>query len=115
MIHFDAIGSTSSRVSGEEMENSGGIVIPVVAIDDTMDLNDKVTMIKMDIEGSELEALKGAKKTIQRDKPKLAICIYHKPEDVIEILEYILSLHDDYKLYIRHYQMSPCETIVYAL
>lgn len=115
MLHFDAIGSTSSRVSDEEMENSGGIVIPVVAIDDTIDVNDKVTMIKMDIEGSELEALKGAKKTIQRDKPKLAICIYHKPEDMWEIPLYIKKLVPEYRLYIRHYSNYGNETVLYAV
>jgi len=67
------------------------------------------------VEGAELEALQGAKQTISRNHPRLAICIYHKPEDVMMIPEYILSLHNGYKLYIRHYQISQCETIVYAL
>jgi len=46
---------------------------------------------------------------------RLAISIYHKPEDIFEIPKYILSLHSDYKLYIRHYQFSECETILYAV
>ncbi|MCI8672219.1 MAG: hypothetical protein HFI89_01815 [Lachnospiraceae bacterium] len=62
-----------------------------------------------------MKALQGAVKTIRRNRPRLAVSIYHKPEDIIELPEYILSLHNDYKLYIRHYQMSSCETILYAL
>ena len=90
------------------------VEIETTSIDEVVG-NEKVSMIKLDIEGAELEALKGAKKTILRDRPRLAICIYHKPEDIVEILDFILSLHEDYKLYIRHYQMSKNETIVYAI
>ena len=72
-------------------------------------------MIKMDIEGSELEALKGSKKVIQRDKPRLAICIYHKPEDMTEIPLYIKELVPEYKLYIRHHSNAGTETVLYAV
>lgn len=77
-------------------------------------ITEKVTFIKMDVEGAELEALKGARKTIMRDHPKLAICIYHKPEDIWEIPCYIKSLVPEYKLYIRHYSNYHCETVLYA-
>ena len=90
------------------------IKISTVAIDDVVD-GEEVSFIKLDVEGAELKALQGAARTIRTFRPRLAISVYHKPEDIIEILEYILSLHDDYRLYIRHYQMSSCETIVYAL
>jgi len=96
-------------------DTQGDVVkIETASIDEVVG-EETVSFIKLDIEGAELEALKGAKNTILRDKPRLAICIYHKPEDVAEILEYILSLHPDYKLFIRHYQMSVNETIVYAI
>ena len=45
----------------------------------------KATYIKMDVEGSELESLKGSSKTIRKYRPRLAISLYHKPEDVFEI------------------------------
>ena len=75
----------------------------------------KVSMIKMDIEGAELEALKGAQNIIRKDRPVLAISVYHKPEDIVEIPKYILSLHDGYRLFMRHYSFSWYDTVLYAV
>lgn len=91
-----------------------GIELDVVAIDEM--LKGKICgFIKMDIEGSEYEALKGAQRTIRKDHPILAISIYHKPEDVIQIPEYILELSESYRFYIRHYSTDLSETILYAI
>lgn len=83
------------------------------AIDSMVD-GGKVTFIKMDIEGAELKALEGAKNTIKRYHPKLAICIYHRPTDIYDIGRYILELNPDYKLHIRHYTAGTGETVLYA-
>jgi len=77
--------------------------------------DEKATFIKMDIEGSELEALKGAQNQIKVNKPKLAICVYHKETDLITIPQFILSLNPDYKLYLRHYGNFSTELVLYAL
>lgn len=89
--------------------------VPVAAIDRVVDAEDKVTFIKIDVEGAELESLKGAKETILRDKPKLAVCIYHKPEDLVDIPLYIHQLVPEYKLYIRHHSNDGSETVLYAV
>lgn len=109
-LHFNACNTGTSRVC-----SNGEIEIPVAPIDELIDAEDRVTMIKMDIEGSELEALKGARNTILRDKPKLAICIYHKPEDMIEIPMYVKQLVPEYKLYVRHHASGEAETVLYAV
>lgn len=107
-LYFDARGDIESRVveDGEEK-------IEVVALDEV--IKEKVTFIKMDIEGSELRALKGARNIIQTYRPKLAICIYHKPEDIVDIPAYIKKLVPEYKFYIRHYSYSAAETVLYAV
>ena len=76
---------------GSRISENGTEVVPVDTIDHVCS-SDKVTFIKMDIEGSELEALRGAADVIRRDKPKLAISIYHKPKDYFEIPFYVKEL-----------------------
>jgi hypothetical protein len=69
----------------------------------------------MDIEGAELEALRGAKNVIKHNKPKLAICVYHKPNDLISIPQYIKGLVGDYKFYLRQHQFVSWDMVLYAL
>ena len=74
----------------------------------------KVDFIKMDIEGSEIFALKGAKKTILKYKPKLAISFYHRPGDFEEIPHIIKSYDNNYKFYISYSGCSDSEYILCA-
>ena len=86
----------------------------VVALDEVL-VEKKISLIKMDIEGAELKSLQGAKKIIQTQKPKLAICVYHKVEDMWAIPLYLKSLVPDYKFAIRHHaNFHVCETVCYA-
>jgi FkbM family methyltransferase len=96
-------------------EDCKSVKTEVCAIDNI--IHTPVTFIKMDIEGSELEALKGASLTITQYKPKLAICIYHKIEDFWEIPLYINSLVPEYKFYICHHDpfFGLNETVLYAI
>lgn len=88
--------------------------ISVDTLDDT--LKDKaVTFIKMDIEGSELPSLKGAEKVISTNLPRLAICIYHSDEDMLDIPEYIIEKYPAYSLYIRQHSTGLAETVLYAI
>lgn len=109
-LYFEARGDVTSHIT----EKKNGHTIQVVTLDSYI-YHETPTLIKMDIEGAELEALIGGKKTIQAFRPKLAICIYHKPEDLFEIPLYIKSLNSDYNLYIRQYSNTRYETVCYAV
>ena len=107
-------GDFETQISaGASVGSSGTVQVPAQSIDNLLD-GQPVTFIKMDIEGSELAALHGAEQSIRKYRPRLAICIYHKPEDVYEIPLYILSLIPDYKFTIRHYSANQWETVLYA-
>lgn len=109
---FQGNNWSQSRIS-----KYGSKRINVVAIDDFFEEypDDIPTFIKLDIEGAEMQALRGASKIIKQYKPKLAIAIYHKTNDIFEIPELILQLNSSYKLYIRQYSKSNGEMICYAI
>jgi hypothetical protein len=68
----------------------------------------------MDIEGEELSAIKGAENTIKAYKPKMLISCYHKSEDLLEIPKAVLSIRNDYKVYMRHFPSVPAwDTVFY--
>lgn len=111
-LHFNAEGGKGSAISSKADEHT--ITVPVQAIDDTPECAN-ATFIKMDVEGAEMDALLGAKNTILRNKPKLAICIYHKHRDFVDIPNWIHKLVPEYQLYVRHHSFSVNETVLYAI
>lgn len=85
----------------------------VKKLDDILS-GERITFIKMDVEGSEFEALKGAENIIRTQKPKLAICVYHRTSDFWEIPLLIKKFNNNYNFAIRHHKKNNCETVVYA-
>ncbi len=112
---LNGTGSALEQASPNHTNPLPQITVPVEAIDQCPACRD-MTYLKMDIEGAELPALKGAEQTIRKQRPKLGICIYHSNRDLIEIPLWILSLQLNYKLYVRHHgQYGLAETVLYAV
>jgi len=105
---FDATGTAASMVG------SGSYQVDSIPLDDILAL-ESPTYIKMDIEGSEIEALIGAQKTIKKKLPVLAICAYHKQDHLWKIPKYIKSISDDYSLFLRRYSDECWELVCYAI
>ncbi len=99
------------RGSGSKISDHGTVDIPVDRLDDV--LNESVTFIKIDIEGSELDAIEGSVETILKYHPRLAVCVYHNVGDFWKIPKRILSIREDYKIYLRHYTESIYETVMF--
>lgn len=103
--------AASARLTADIQEKDK---VDVVVLDE--DIEEKVTLIKMDIEGSEKAALRGCQRHILEDAPRLAICVYHKLDDVYWLPRYVKSLNPEYKFYLRHYDPYGIgETVMYCL
>ena len=98
----------SSRLSQE-----GEVAVHSVVLD--TEITEKIGFLKMDIEGSEAAALAGCKKHIAEESPVMAVCVYHRPNDLYEIAAQILSYNESYDLYLRHYTFWADETVLYAI
>lgn len=103
----EGLGSSSS------VNESGAIEIELTTIDQEID--GEVSLIKMDLEGFEAQALTGAKQKISQYNPKLAIAVYHKGDDIWQLTEQILSYNSNYRLRLRQYTEGWSETVMYFM
>ena len=106
-ISGSGVGATTSDL---------GKTVSCTSIDDFVKTNnlDRVDMIKMDIEGYEMNALKGAVETLKKFKPKLALSVYHGGEDLARVPLFIEDLELGYRMYLRHFTPYHTDTILFA-
>jgi hypothetical protein len=102
-------GDYGSGVVGD----SGGTAIQTVRLDDAL-ASFEPTMIKMDIEGAERDALRGAENLIRRMKPDLAVCVYHYVSDYWEIPLLLAEFNPGYAFYLRAHSSCTMETVLYV-
>jgi FkbM family methyltransferase len=117
---YEDSGMASSFVSIPEIGVGGSMAqgVPVTSLDAVFGAlpdAELPTFIKMDIEGAEREALLGGAETIARAKPKLAICAYHKPEDLYALPQTIMRIRGDYRFALRQHEPELHEIILYAV
>ena len=106
--------SKNSGIGDSGIDESGEYNVNAVSLDE--DISEKISFIKMDIEGSEIDAIIGAKNHILKDCPKMAICIYHKPDDFWKIPQLIYEINPNYKFLIRHHQENQFyDTVLYCV
>jgi FkbM family methyltransferase len=108
-VRFSSSGTISSRV-----EENGDLEFDCVCLDQTA-INLQPTFIKMDIEGSEIDALSGGARVIGKSLPILAICVYHLPDHFWKIPMIIKSLSEDYQLFLRPHEAEGWELVCYAV
>lgn len=108
-VRFRSEGLSSSAISSD-----GDAIIQVVSLDECAP-RFRPTYVKLDIEGAELSALKGMAKTIERSRPALAVCVYHKPADVWEIPLLIRNLLPDCRFFLRAHAWNGFELVFYAV
>lgn len=116
-----ALGNETSTLNfvltgtaGSHLGQEGATAVPVRKLDDLL-AEIKPTFLKMDIEGAERGALEGAAATLRRDLPVLAICLYHKAEDLWDLPLLIHAIAPGYRLYLRRYCDECWEQVCYAI
>lgn len=112
------IGDSGSRINPKACEvESNQTIIKTTSIDEFVKENDteKIDFIKFDIEGAEIRALNGAQNTIKKDRPQMAICLYHSITDYYEIPLYLDSFLEDYVYRLGHYTLGAYSTVLYAI
>lgn len=100
------------RSNGSRVNDTGTLTVPLDAMDN-MDLG-RASIVKLDIEGAEVQALNGARRLIETHRPKLAICAYHKADDLSTIVGTLKGIRTDYRLSLRHYSPVLFDTVIFA-
>jgi FkbM family methyltransferase len=106
---FDGSGTMASSRS-----DSGSLEIPVASLDDLV-AGEHPTFIKLDVEGDELAALQGARRTLCDSQPLLAVCAYHRPEDLRTIPLFLREALPKHRMYLRAHAWDGFELVAYAV
>ena len=106
--HF---GATHFEVADDDSNDEGAI--DIVALDEIL-ADENVMFIKSDVEGFEMDMLRGAEQIIRQKKPLMALSIYHKLTDYYEVPLYIKSLVPEYKFRVRHHSTGFPDTVLYC-
>ena len=109
-LRFDDSGITEASVR----DATGNDEVRVVALD-TIAAAQNATLIQLNVEGCEDHALEGTRAIIERNHTKLSVHAYHRAPDVWMLVNQILSLRKDYKLYLRQHMGGPVATVIYAV
>jgi FkbM family methyltransferase len=109
-VWFSAVGTVGSRVAAAGSAQEVQCRSLDSAFADT-----RPSLIKMDIEGAEPEALLGAVRTMARHRPIMAVCAYHKCDHLWTIPQLLKAANPDYKIYLRRYAEDCWETVYYAV
>lgn len=111
--HKDTLKFDMGSGSASKISEIGAITIEVDTLDNLV--KEKITFIKMDIEGAEGLAIEGMKNHILNDYPKMAISVYHKVDDFWKIPQQIFNIRNDYDIYMRHYTEGTDETVMFFI
>jgi FkbM family methyltransferase len=109
LVRFAASGGTDAAIS-----DSGDIEVSCIPLDDAL-ASQRTTFIKMDIEGAEMSALRGGCRVIRRDRPILAVCVYHQQDHLWEVPLTIASELEQTRFAMFGYFKEGMETVCYAV
>jgi FkbM family methyltransferase len=98
------------------LDTGGTLAVDVTTLDDVILEREltSVDFVKMDIEGGEVDALKGARQTIVQYALRLAVSVYHLARDLPDIVALVSELRPDYRFFLSHKSPGLYETMLFA-
>jgi FkbM family methyltransferase len=101
--------------ASSHLDPAGEERVSVVALDETFPVPPPINLVKLDIEGAEAKALNGMKNLLAERRPHLAVCVYHKPEDLWAILLQIEAMVPNYRFYLRSHAYNGFDLVLYGV
>jgi FkbM family methyltransferase len=111
-LHLDATGTAASATT--VAPSAGTIAVSAETLDSIVE-GARPTFVKLDIEGFEVDALQGARTTIERHAPILAVCVYHKQDHLWRIPLLLHKLREDYAFFLRPHNEEGWDLVCYAV
>jgi len=112
--HTEELGFASDRREASRVEPAGRQRVRGQPLDNVLP-DQRVTFVKLDVEGAERQALLGAKSILSRNQPVTAVCVYHLPADLWEIPLMLHELLPQHRLFLRQHGFDGWELVVYAV
>lgn len=109
-IGFNATGDMSASFT-----DVGAVQVDVLRLDEIVKIDGAPVFLKLDVEGAELAALKGAKELIRRARPLVALSVYHRPDDLWQLPLYLEALSSGYRFFLRTQGEDGMDVICYAV
>lgn len=114
MNGYQVLNFSGGQGEGGNLSGSGDLHVACVALDELLP-NTAIDFIKLDVEGAEILALRGARRLLEKHRPTLAISLYHRPDDLWTIPETLDSLCPGYRLFIRQHHFNSFDCVLYAI
>jgi FkbM family methyltransferase len=113
LLSLYASGMPGSRLTNDA-GSSAMVEVPIGTVDEVYG-QDRLDFLKLDIEGGELAALTGAQVVIARDRPVIAVAIYHKPHDIFSLPEWLADRTGGYNYFLRSHDADGIDLVFYAV
>lgn len=115
-IVLEASGEASSLHAQSQADSEDVYTVTVNPLDHMLPASE-VDLVKIDVEGHDREAIRGMQGILQRSKPVVAVSLYHRPRDFVDLTLFLRKtlLNLPYKFYVRQHLYNSFETVLYAI
>lgn len=115
-VGYNSFSRTTGHCLNESLGKESVQIVRAKPLDDALeDVDQRISMIKIDVEGNELDVLRSAERRIMNDQPALAVCLYHRNEDIINIPLWLHHRLPNYRFFFRQHSIHGTDSVLYAV